>query len=137
MAVCAPCWCQSTGLDTILRMHPDQEKLRQFSLGNDFDIVHVFSAETASSANRYRTRVFAPKFGYLEDPATGSGNSAFGYYLLAEKLWPGDLCLEQGPSRENPNIVKLKHRATTEGDRILFGGSATTRIDGQYILHSF
>jgi PhzF family phenazine biosynthesis protein len=125
------------GLDVALGMHPDQEKLRQFCLANDFDIVHVFSGETANPANLYRTRVFAPKFGYLEDPATGSGNSAFGYYLLAENCWPGDFCLEQGPNRDNPNIVKIKRQTSTGEDRILFGGSATTRIDGQYLLHSF
>jgi len=125
------------GLDAILGVHPDQEKLRQFCLANDFDIVHVFTGETGNPANRYRTRVFPPKFGYLEDPATGSGNSAFGYYLLAENCWPGDFCLEQGPSRNNPNIVKIKRQASTGKERILFGGSATTRIDGQYLLHSF
>lgn len=126
-----------SGLDAILSMHPDQEKLRQFCLANNFDIVHVFTCETANPANRYRTRVFAPKFGYLEDPATGSGNSAFGYYLLAENCWPGDLCLEQGPSRDNPNIVKIKRQISSGEERILFGGSATTRIDGLYLLHSF
>jgi PhzF family phenazine biosynthesis protein len=125
------------GLNAILGMHPDQEKLRQFCLVNDFDIVHVFTNETANPANRYRTRVFAPKFGYLEDPATGSGNSAFGNYLLAENCWPGDLCLEQGPSRDNPNIVKIKRQTSNGEDRILFGGSATTRVDGLYLLHSF
>lgn len=124
-------------LDDILSMHPHQEMLRQFSLDNDFDITLVFCAETARSANHFRTRVFPPKFGYLEDPATGSGNSAFGYYLLAEGRWPGDMSLEQGPSRDKPNIIKLKH-ATLDGiDRILFGGGATTRIVGEYKLHSF
>lgn len=126
-----------TGLDAVLSMHPDQEKLRLFSLSNDFDIVHVFTGETASPANLFRTRVFPPKYGYLEDPATGSGNSAFGYYLLAENRWPGDFCLEQGPSRTNPNIVKIKSHKSSGEMRILFGGSATTRIDGQYLLHSF
>ncbi len=126
-----------TGLNAMLSMHPDQEKLRKFSLSRDFDIVHVFTAETAFPENQYRTRVFPPKFGYLEDPATGSGNSAFGYYLLAENHWPGDMHLEQGPSRNNPNIVKIKCRGSAGEERILFGGSGTTRIDGQYILHSF
>ncbi len=126
-----------TALDTVLSMHPDQETLRQFSLDHDFDITLVFTPQTAHPSNQFRTRVFPPRFGYLEDPATGSGNSAFGYYLLAENRWPGDMSLEQGPSREKPNIVKIK-RTTIDGvDRVLFGGNATTRIDGRYILHSF
>ncbi len=124
-------------LDIILTMHPDEARLRQFSLDHEFDITHVFSAQTAGASNRYRVRVFPPRFGYLEDPATGSGNSAFGYYLIAENLWPGDMSLEQGPSRENPNIVKIKRQTVNGEERILFGGSATTRIVGEYQLHSF
>lgn len=126
-----------SGLDAILSISPNEEALRQFSLAHDFDIVHVFSAETSLAENGYRTRVFPPKYGYLEDPATGSGNSAFGYYLLTEGRWPGNFSIEQGPSRDNPNIVKLKQMKQGEEIRVLFGGSATTRIEGQYLLHSF
>jgi PhzF family phenazine biosynthesis protein len=124
-------------LETVLTMHPDEAGLRQFSLDRDFDITHVFTAQTYNASNRFRVRVFPPRFGYLEDPATGSGNSAFGYYLIAENLWPGDMSLEQGPSRENPNIVKIRRQTVNGEDRILFGGSATTRITGEYQLHSF
>lgn len=124
-------------LETVLAMHPNEAKLRQFSLDRGFDITHVFTPQTALSSNNFRVRVFPPRFGYLEDPATGSGNSAFGYYLIAENCWPGDMSLEQGPSRENPNIVKIKRQVVNGEDRILFGGSATTRITGEYQLHSF
>lgn len=124
-------------LETVLSMRPDEAGLRQFSLDREFDITHVFTPQTAQTANRFRTRVFPPRFGYLEDPATGSGNSAFGYYLIAENRWPGDMALEQGPSRENPNIVRIKRQTVNGEDRILFGGSATTRITGEYQLHSF
>jgi PhzF family phenazine biosynthesis protein len=124
-------------LDTVLTMHPDEAKLRQFSLDREFDITHVFTAQTANASNRYRVRVFPPRFGYLEDPATGSGNSAFGYYLIAENQWPGDMSLEQGPTRDNPNIVRIKRQTVNKENRILFGGSATTRIVGEYQLHSF
>jgi PhzF family phenazine biosynthesis protein len=119
------------GLDTCLKLRPDQEALRVFCEENEVDIVHVWTGETATPSAQYRTRVFAPKFGYLEDPATGSGNAAFGYYLIEQGLWSGDIGIEQGPSRNNPNFVKLKRR----GERILFGGCATTRIDGEYWLH--
>jgi PhzF family phenazine biosynthesis protein len=118
-------------LDTCLDLHPEAEALRLFCERNEVDILHVWTAECAAPGAQYRTRVFAPKFGYLEDPATGSGNAAFGYYLIEQKLWAGDVTVEQGPSRGNPNFVKLKRR----GERVLFGGCATTRIDGEYWLH--
>ena len=44
----------------------------------------VFSKQTADVSAYAHTRVFAPKFGYLEDPATGSGNSAYANYMLSD-----------------------------------------------------
>jgi predicted PhzF superfamily epimerase YddE/YHI9 len=77
------------------------------------------------------TRVFAPKFGYLEDPATGSGNSAFANYMLKHKLWDGAATkVEQG----GDNIVFNSVCLMKSGHEILFGGSATTRIAGEYYM---
>lgn len=122
-------------LDSCLRIYPNQENLRLFSLENGIDIIHVFVTETHTASSKYRTRVFAPKFGYLEDAATGSGNSAFGYYLIDENKWESDFTIEQGPIKANPNFVKLKRYEKDGVERILFGGCATTRIDGNYCLH--
>ena len=122
-------------LDGCLSISPDYEKLRIFSFENDIDIVHVSVAETRTATCRYRTRVFAPKFGYLEDPATGSGNAAFGYRLLAENRWDGDFMVEQGALLDNPSFVKLRKHETDEGRRMLFGGCGTTRIEGVYCYH--
>ena len=116
-------------------LFPDQEKLRIFSMEKDFDIVHVYTDEVSTKGTKYRTRVFAPKYGYLEDPATGSGNSAFGYYIIDEGMWEDDFLIEQGPSRNSPNIVRIRRLIGERADRILFGGSATTRIEGKYHLH--
>ncbi len=69
-------------LNGILSISPILDELKVFCIENSIDIITVFSDEVADKKNRYRTRVFAPTFGYLEDPATGSGNSAFGYYLF-------------------------------------------------------
>ena len=117
-----------------LKLYPNQEKLRQYCLNNDIDIVHVFTDEVSTLEAKYRTRVFAPKYGYLEDPATGSGNSAFGYYLIYRSLWMGDFSIEQGDSLHNPNIVKVKRYGEENVDRISFGGCATTRVSGNYYL---
>lgn len=77
------------------------------------------------------TRVFAPKFGYLEDPATGSGNSAFANYLLRHKLWDGQpISIEQGGDNIAFNKIKLKEK----DEQVLFGGKASLRIEGYYYL---
>ena len=122
-------------LDTCLAAFPPQESLRRFCLDNEIDIVLVYTAETQLASSQYRTRVFAPKFGYLEDPATGSGNAAFGYYLIQNGLWNANAVIEQGPSKIYPNIVKLRRLRQGTTDRILFGGSSLVRICGEYFLH--
>jgi PhzF family phenazine biosynthesis protein len=117
-----------SSLREIVKIQPDQMKLRDLCIHNNIDIVLVFCLEVSNRVNRFRTRVFAPKFGYLEDPATGSGNAAFGYYLLKNKIWDGEsLSLEQGPSLAHPNIVKLKTVISDGIQRVLFGGNATVK----------
>jgi PhzF family phenazine biosynthesis protein len=124
------------GLSQILGVMPDLQPLKEFCVQIGVDIILLYSAEVAFKDSRYRTRVFAPTFGYLEDPATGSGNSAFGYYLLAHEMWNGEkFKVEQNGFRNKPNFVNLVSKKTDTGDtRVWFGGSAIVKIDGQYIL---
>lgn len=123
-------------LNKCLNVKPDQEVLKKFCLDNTIDIIHIFTNEVSNGTNNYRTRVFAPKYGYLEDPATGSGNSAFGYYLLKNNLWTGQLLkIEQNKEYEMSNLVKLNTVMLDNKLRVLFGGSATLRIDGTYTIN--
>ena len=112
-----------------ISIYPNEQTLKSFCLSEDIDIILVFSMETNDEQNIAHTRVFAPKFGYLEDPATGSGNSAFGYYMLENNLWNGKpVSIEQGGEDRIFNVVKLQ---CNEG-QVIFGGKATTRINGIY-----
>jgi len=124
-------------LENIISIWPDADTLKNFCIANDIDIITVFTMDGSNEINRIHTRVFAPKYGYLEDPATGSGNSALGYYLLKNRLWAGNLIsITQGPNLKAPNIVKLNTIINDDGDnQILFGGSAMVRIEGSYLLH--
>ena len=118
-------------LETEISVFPNEQQMKNFCKGNDIDIILIFSKQTADADAFAHTRVFAPKFGYLEDPATGSGNSAFANYLLSENLWNGNpITIEQGGNDRIFNSVKLKH---TNG-QVLFGGKATVRIEGDYLL---
>lgn len=119
------------GLDTILSVIPDLETLKRFYRDNGIDIAILFTPDVHDAQNRYRTRVFAATFGYLEDPATGSGNSALGYYLLAGDLWDGEpIRIEQNGERNACNIVRL----TTKDGKVLFGGGAVVKIAGAYAI---
>ena len=120
-----------SSLQNEIDLFPDEKSLKKFCLANDIDIILIYSLEVENKTNKAHTRVFAPKFGYLEDPATGSGNSAFGYYMLKNNLWGGEsISLEQGGRDRVFNRVMLG----TRGGLVLFGGSATTRIKGEYFF---
>ncbi|MBN2080308.1 MAG: PhzF family phenazine biosynthesis protein [Spirochaetes bacterium] len=124
-------------LDSILAMAPDFDELKEFCLDAGADIIEVFTPDVADGRNDFRVRVFAPTFGYLEDPATGSGNSAFGYYLIESERFDRDTVrIEQNGERERFNLVKLRRRRDARGrERVLFGGGAITRIEGEYLLY--
>jgi PhzF family phenazine biosynthesis protein len=119
------------GLKETISFYPIETRLKEFCLSKDFDITLVFSLETKDCRKTAHTRVFSPKFGYLEDPATGSGNSAFGEYLLKQNLWNGEpISIEQGGDDRIFNEVKL----STFENKILFGGSSTLKIEGNYFI---
>lgn len=125
-----------TSLDVLLSLRPDQKHLREFCLAHDIEIILVFSEEVSIPENNYRTRVFAPIYGYLEDPATGSGNAALGYYLMNAELWDGQMLrIEQGRSMERPNIIRLVSDASKVQRSVFFGGNARVRIEGEYLLY--
>ena len=125
-------------LKSILSISPDLEELKEFCFSNRVDIIEVFTSDVQDKTNDFRTRVFAPTFGYIEDPATGSGNSAFGYYLINNNLWTTDtLTIEQNGLIDKFNIVKLQKKI--DGDniqRVCFGGGAITRIEGKYMIYN-
>lgn len=119
-------------LEQEISMYPDEKILKSFCLSNDIDIILIFSKETGSDDYIAHTRVFAPRFGYLEDPATGSGNSAFANYLLKNNLWNGETAvIEQGGDNIAYNPVYIKKN----GKDVLFGGKATVVIDGVYHMN--
>ena len=115
---------------------PDFQTLLAFCERHKLDVITLFSRQVADAANQLRTRVFAAPFGYLEDPATGSGNAALGYHLHRCGHWDGrPIRIEQNASLENPNIVRLGSVPdAVHGIRVTFGGGAILRIDGRYWL---
>ena len=125
------------GLKNILEVELDMECVKDYCEESGIDIIEMFCTEVSSQASDYRTRVFAPTFGYMEDPATGSGNAALGYYLLQLGKWTKDtLTIEQNNEPDRFNVIKLKTITDTDNrKRVLFGGGAVTRIEGQCFLY--
>ena len=78
--------------------------------------------------------MFAPSFGVLEDPATGSAVAAFAGYLAARGLYrDGDhrVRVEQGLEMGRPSLIDL--RMTMSGGRLTLasiGGRAVKVLEG-------
>ena len=123
-------------LEAILFTTPDLDTLKEFCVQLGVDIIILYTDETSTAESSYRTRVFAPTFGYLEDPATGSGNAAFGYYLLNNNMWNGEsIKIEQNGYIDKPNFVRLVSKKIDKDNiQVWFGGGAVLKIDGQYLL---
>jgi PhzF family phenazine biosynthesis protein len=121
-------------LQNVLGAKPDFKTLQGFCSRHRVDIVTIFSEQVSDPANRLRTRVFAAPFGYLEDPATGSGNAALGYHLHRLGRWAGNpIRIEQNADPEHPNLVLLGSIPDVRhGIRVTFGGGALLRIEGRY-----
>ena len=121
-------------LQDVVSAKPDFQTLQAFCQRHQVDIVAIFTEQVANPANRLRTRVFAAPFGYLEDPATGSGNAALGYHLHRLGRWDGSpIRIEQNADLGNPNLVLLGSIPDAmHGIRVTFGGGATLRFEGRY-----
>lgn len=118
-----------------LSLMPELEQLKMFCESHQIDTIMAFTREVEYLENAFHTRVFAPPFGYLEDPATGSASAALGYYLLDHKLWSGQaIQFEQGCNLTYPNIVKISTGEVDRQKRVVFGGNAIVRITGHYLL---
>lgn len=124
-------------LKSILGIKPKLDELKEFCFNSEIDIIEVFTPNVSEKVNDFRTRVFAPTFGYIEDPATGSGNSAFGYYLLKNDLWKSKtITIEQNGIMDKFNIVKLQKQTDDNNiQRVCFGGGAITRMEGKYMTY--
>jgi trans-2,3-dihydro-3-hydroxyanthranilate isomerase len=94
----------------------------------------LFCGETADAGSQFHARMFAPKMGIQEDPATGSAAAAFGG-LLAAQGGLGDgthrVRIEQGYEMGRPSQIDLT--LTIAGDKLTagaIGGGAIVVTEG-------
>ena len=73
-------------LEDCLRVTPDIRVLRSYCETRNVEIVLIYTDEVTDPVNRYHSRVFPPRFGYLEDMATGSGNDPMGVRLKTQAM---------------------------------------------------
>jgi trans-2,3-dihydro-3-hydroxyanthranilate isomerase len=77
--------------ETVDRAVGDAAAFRRLKAAIGIDLpIFLFSLRTAGSQETVYSRMFAPDFGIVEDPATGSASGPLGCYLVRHGLVAGD-----------------------------------------------
>jgi trans-2,3-dihydro-3-hydroxyanthranilate isomerase len=121
-------------LEAIARAVPDAARFDATFGKNGRGVAYLFCGETSDNGHHFHARMFAPKFGIQEDPATGSAAAAFAG-LVAETTRPDDgthhFVIEQGYEMGRPSQIELGmtiEKGTLT--RATIGGSALIVSDG-------
>ncbi|MFQ5893666.1 MAG: PhzF family phenazine biosynthesis protein [Nitrospinota bacterium] len=94
-----------------------------------------FSLETVDAAKTVHVRMFAPRLGVVEDPATGSGSGALGAYLvrhrLVEESGPTTVIVsEQGLEAGRPSTVLIEVDGADDITAVRVGGQVVKVMEG-------
>src|SRR5262249_37157782 len=102
-----------TGLDAMRRCRPDTARWSEGVLGRG--ACFVFCRETAERGHAFHARMFAPRGGIPEDPATGSAVAAFAGVLAHFTRIPDgthEFIVEQGYEMGRPSLIHLSMTIT-------------------------
>ena len=121
-------------LDALRRCQPRLEHWEAAFTRHERSSAYVFCRETVEPGSAFHARMFAPRLGVYEDPATGSAAAAFAGALLRFAP-PGDgehdVVIEQGYEMGRPSLIALS--VTVEDGRLAgaaIGGEAVTVTEG-------
>lgn len=98
----------------------------------------IYTRETASEANDFQARMFAPAHGINEDPATGSAAAAFaGIINLYDQPPPGvtRYRIEQGYAMHRPSLIELELEIEKKAlSAVRIGGHAVVVARGELLV---
>jgi trans-2,3-dihydro-3-hydroxyanthranilate isomerase len=112
------------------RLRPD--RWEELVAGSWAQEVYVFARDPELSGSAVRSRMFAPRMGIIEDPATGSATASLGGYLASrspERDGTLRWVVEQGFEMGRPSLLHL------EADK-RDGAVTAVRVGGSSVLMS-
>jgi trans-2,3-dihydro-3-hydroxyanthranilate isomerase len=121
-------------IDAVKRSHIEETAWDAAFDGPHRGLTFVFCGETMDKAHHFHARMFAPRFGVREDPATGSAAAAFaGFCAQSLSLKDGGhrFIIEQGYQMGRPSLIELT--LTMQGGLLIaasIGGSASVITEG-------
>ncbi|WP_225332747.1 PhzF family phenazine biosynthesis protein [Halomicrobium urmianum] len=138
-----PAQVVSTGLPTIVVPLIDRTALERIDVDRaaydavtgdrDAKNVLAFSFDPRDDANDVADRMFAPYYGVLEDPATGSSNGCLAAYLARHGDGDAvDVRVEQGYEMGRPSLLHLRAEAD-DPVHVEVGGSVVDVARGELL----
>jgi trans-2,3-dihydro-3-hydroxyanthranilate isomerase len=122
------------GLDALKRCEPKLEHWEAAFTRHERSSAYVFCRETVEPGSAFHARMFAPRLGIYEDPATGSAAAAFAgvlHHFMPTGNGSQTVVIEQGYQIGRPSLITL---SMTVRDRQLagaaIGGEAIAVTDG-------
>jgi trans-2,3-dihydro-3-hydroxyanthranilate isomerase len=99
---------------------------------------YVYCAQTLETGSAFHARMFAPAFGIVEDPATGSAAAAFAGQIMRHAP-PGDgehrFVIEQGDAMGRPSRITLTLEVAGGAlKRARIGGEAVVVSEGRLMV---
>ena len=79
-------------------------------------------------------RMFAPRSGVPEDPATGSAAAALPAYLRHMGLEKPSFVIHQGDDMGRPSRITVTVTTDDDGDHVQVGGSGCVMSEGEFLL---
>ncbi len=124
------------GLASIRKAKGNADKITNFFARHESTAPYLFTLETEDPRSKVHTRMFAPHFGILEDPATGSAAGPLTGYLLKHNVFGSkfEIQNEQGIEMGRPSRIMMRgglNDGNTEieiGGKCCFIGQATFNI---------
>lgn len=102
--------------------------------------VLIFTTDTVHADANVHARVFAPAYGVIEDPATGSAAGPLGAYLEHHGILPshaaGDVVIiEQGYEMNRPSKLNVQLVMRRQKVNVLVSGRVRTTAEGSFHLN--
>lgn len=123
-------------LDAVKNAEIVQEKYYQLIKDIEAKAILVFCPETYNIDKDLNVRVFAPQYGILEDPATGSANGCLAGYLVKYKYFGDnkiDVQVEQGYEIGRMSLLFLKAKKVEGEIEVFVGGKVVMVARGELI----
>ena len=126
--------------ETVDRAMSDASASRRLAALTGIDLpIFLFAFSRPGSSETAYCRMFAPEFGIIEDPATGSASGPLGCYLVRHRLVPSDAALRmvslQGVAMGRPSRVHVSIASSAdEIVEVKVGGHAVLVGRGELLV---